>query len=78
MRTGCVEGAQYSRVRVEVWEGNVPQFAATLGDGSDSVRIDDVQGQYIANFQPAPGVHTYTIKVLFGGFEQASRNFTTK
>ena len=35
-------------------------------------------GQYITNFKPASGVHTYTVKVLFGGFEQASKNFTTK
>ena len=43
-----------------------------------AVRIDEVQGQYITNFQPASGVHTYTVKVLFGGFEQASKSFTTK
>ena len=67
-----------NRVSVEVWEGAVRRFAAAFGDGSDAVRIDDVQGQYIANFTPAPGVHTYTVKVLFGGFEQASKNFTTK
>ena len=67
-----------SRVSVEVWEGSVRQFVATFGEGSDGVRIDDVQGQYIANFKPAPGVHTYTVKVLFGGFEQASKDFTTK
>lgn len=38
----------------------------------------EVQGQYSANFKPASGVHTYTVKVLFGGFEQASKTFTTK
>jgi len=67
-----------SRVRVEVWEGNIPQFAANVGDGNDAVRIDEIQGQYITNFKPASGVHTYTVKVFFGGFEQASKNFTTK
>ncbi|HEU4938793.1 MAG TPA: hypothetical protein VFT39_20230 [Vicinamibacterales bacterium] len=67
-----------NRVSVEVWEGTVRRFVATFGEGSDAVRIDDVQGQYIANFNPASGVHTYTVKVLFGGFEQASKIFTTK
>jgi hypothetical protein len=67
-----------NRVSVEVWEGPVRRFVATFGDGSDAVRIDDVQGQYIANFNPASGVHIYTVKVLFGGFEQASKSFTTK
>jgi hypothetical protein len=66
------------RVRVEVSEGGVNKFVATPGDGSDAVRIDNVMGQYIANFQPASGVHTYTVKVFFGAFEQASKNFTTK
>ena len=66
------------RVNVEVWEGTSLAFVAAFGDGSDAVRIDAVQGQYIANFKPASGVHTYTVKVLFGGFEQASKNFTTK
>jgi hypothetical protein len=67
-----------NRVSVEVWEDNIRQFVASSGDGSDAVRIDEVQGQYIANFKPASGVHTYTVKVLFGGFEQASKSFTTK
>ena len=67
-----------NRVSVEVWEGNVRRFVWNFGEGSDTVRIDEVQGQYITNFQPGSGVHTYTVKVLFGGFEQASKNFTTK
>jgi len=66
------------RVSVEVFEGNVSNFVATFGDGTESVRIDEVQGQYITNFKPAAGVHTYTVKVFFGGFEQASTTFTTK
>jgi hypothetical protein len=67
-----------NRVTVEIWEGTVLNFAATFGDGSDAVRIDEVLGQYITNFKPASGPHTYTVKVLFGGFEQASKTFTTK
>lgn len=67
-----------NRVSVKVIENGVSQFVATFGDGSDAVRIDEVQGQYIANFKPAPGAHTYTVKVYFGGFEQASKDFTTK
>jgi hypothetical protein len=67
-----------NRVSVEVWEGGVRTFVAAFGEGSDAVRIDEVQGQYITNFKPAPGVHTYTVKVFFGGFEQASKTFTTK
>ena len=67
-----------NRVSVEVWEGAERKSVATYGDGSGAVRIDEVQGQYIANFSPASGVHTYTVKVLFGGFEQATKTFTTK
>ena len=67
-----------NRVSVEVWEGAIQQFVATFGEGSDAVRIDEVQGQYITNFKPASGVHTYTVKVLFDGFEQATKNFNTK
>lgn len=66
------------RVSVEVFENNVSKFVATFGDGSDAARIDQVTGQYITNFKPAPGAHTYTVIVSFGGFEQASKNFTTK
>jgi len=66
------------RVSVEVFENGVSKFVATFGDGSEAVRIDEVQGQYITNFKPASGVHTYTVKVFFGGFEQASKTFTTK
>src|SRR5262249_38458437 len=66
------------RVSVEVWEGAVQRFVATFGNGSDAVRIDEVASQYIANFKPASGVHTYTVKVFFGGFEQALKSFTTK
>jgi hypothetical protein len=65
-----------NRVRVEVWEGNEPRFGANFGDGSAAVRIED--GHYVANYQPAPGVHNYTVRVLFGGFEQASKNFTSR
>jgi hypothetical protein len=66
------------RVSVEVFEGGVSKFVAVFGNGSDAVRIDEVQEQYIANFKPESGVHAYTIKVYFGGFEQASKDFTTK
>jgi hypothetical protein len=67
-----------NRVSVEVWEDTVLKFVAAFGDGSDAVRIDEVQGQYITNFKPAAGNHAYTLKVLFGGFAQASKTFTTK
>lgn len=63
---------------VEVFEGNVSKLVATFGEGSDSVRIDEWQGQYVTSFTPEPGVHTYTVVVFFDGFEQASRNFTTR
>jgi len=66
------------RVSVEVFENGSSKFVANFGDGSEAVRIDEVQGQYITNFKPASGVHTYTVKVFFGGFEQASKSFTTK
>jgi hypothetical protein len=67
-----------STVRVEVWEGTVLQFSAVYGDGSDFVRINEDQGHYIANFKPAAGNHTYTVKVLFNGYLQASRNVVTQ
>jgi hypothetical protein len=54
-----------NRVRVEVWEGATFRFGANYGDGSAAVRIDADSGQYIANFQPATGVHSFTVKVLF-------------
>lgn len=66
------------RVSVEVSEGSVRRFVATFGEGSEAVRIDEVKGEYITNFNPASGVHNYTVKVLFGGLEQASKDFTTK
>lgn len=67
-----------NRVRVEIFEDGASKFVANFGDGNEAVRIDEVQGQYITNFTPASGVHTYTVKVFFGGFEQASKSFTTK
>lgn len=71
-----------SSVRVEVWEGTVQgpvqRFAAVYGDGSDAVRIQEADEHYLANFHPASGNHTYTVKVFFNGFPQASTNFTTR
>ena len=66
------------RVSVKVFEGGVSKFVATFGDGSDAVRIDDVKGEYITNFKPESGDRTFTVKVFFGEFEQASKTFTTK
>lgn len=66
------------RVSVEVFENGSSKFVASYGDGSEAVRIDEVQGQYITNFKPAAGVHTYIVKVFFGGFEQAAKSFTTR
>ena len=58
--------------------GQRPPIRCELGEGNDAVRINEVHGQYITNFQPASSVHAYTVKVSFGGFEQASKDFTTK
>jgi len=69
-------------VRVEVWEatqqGPAKQFAAVYGDSSDAVRINEDEAHYITNFKPASGSHTYTVKVFFNGFQQASTTFTTR
>jgi Bacterial Ig domain len=65
-------------VRVEVWEGTVQRFAAVYGDGSDAVRINEIDEHYIANFQPPSGSHTYTVKVFFNGFEQARTTVNTR
>lgn len=67
-----------NRVKVEVLENGVSKFVATFGEGNDAVRIDEAQGQYITNFKPAAGIHTYTVKVSFGGFDQAETTFATK
>ena len=67
-----------SSVRVEVWEGTVQRFAAVYGDGSDAVRIQEADEHYIANFHPPSGNHTYTVKVFFNDFQQASTTFTTR
>lgn len=67
-----------SSVRVEVWEGTVQRLSADYGDGSDAVRINEVDEHYIANFHPPSGNHTYTVKVFFNGFEQTSTTFTTR
>ena len=56
-------GGQRPQIRLRTSEKGVTR--------SGSMRCT---GQYITNFQPGSGVHTYTVKVLFGGFEQASKN----
>jgi hypothetical protein len=65
-------------VRVEVLEGGVLRFAAVYGDGTDAVRIQQVDEQYIANFKPAKGSHTYTVNIFFNNYLQASTTVTTK
>jgi len=65
-------------VRVEVLEGGVLRFGAVYGDGTDAVRIQQVDEQYIANFKPAKGSHTYTVNVYFNNYLQASTTVTTK
>jgi len=67
-----------SSVRVEVWEAGVQRFAAVYGDGSDAVRINETDEHYIANFHPPAGNHSYTVKVFFNGFQQASTNFNSR
>ena len=61
-----------TNVEVEIWEGNTLRFSAVEGDGSDAVRIEDEK--YITNFHPPSGNHTYTVKVFFNGYLQASTN----
>jgi len=64
-------------VRVEVWEGNALRASAVYGTGSDSVRIE-TDTHYITNFQPPAGIHSYTVKVFFNGYLQASTNVSVQ
>ena len=66
-----------SSVRVEVWEGAALRASAVYGTGSDAVRIED-DAHYVTNFQPPSGTHTYTVKVFFNGFLQASTNVSVQ
>ena len=65
-------------VQIRVYEGATLKFEATFGEGADSVRIDDLDGHYITNFQTEAGPHTYTAKVSFNGLVHASVNFTVR
>ena len=65
-------------VRVEVWEGGTLRASAVYGTGSDSVRINEDEEHYITNFQPPSGNHTYTVKVFFNNYLQASMNVTAQ
>lgn len=58
--------------------GEVEQFSAALGTGAASVRIDEVRGQYLVNFQTAPGPHDYRVEVIFNGASQASKAFSVR
>ena len=66
-------------VQVEVWEGSTPLFTAVYGTGDDKVRIDDDNTHYITNFhRPDKSSHTYTAKVFFKGYLQASLDFAVR
>ena len=65
-------------VKIAVYEGSVEKFVAVFGEGSDFVRIDDLDGHYITNFQTAAGQHTYTVKVYFNDVLHASLNFSVR
>ncbi len=66
-------------VRVEVWEASTLRFSAVYGTGADAVRIDADNTHYVTNFsRPDSSSHTYTAKVFFNGFLQASLNFTVR
>jgi hypothetical protein len=64
-------------VRVEVWEASNLRFTAVYGDGSDAVRIE-TGTQYITNFHPPSGNHTYTVKVFFNNYLQATTTFAVQ
>jgi hypothetical protein len=66
-------------VQVEVWEASTRRFTAVYGTGDEAVRIDVDSAQYITNFhRPDSSSHTYTAKVFFNGFLQASLDFTVR
>ncbi len=51
----------------------------SFGAGSAGVRIDQIDaytGQYIVNFQTAPGANKYRADVFFQGVKQASKEFS--
>lgn len=59
-------------------EGDVAKLGGVFGEGAWSIRIDDVAGQYIINFKTAAGAHNYRADILFGGFFQASKQFSVR
>jgi hypothetical protein len=65
-------------VRILVYEGATLKADAVHGDGAANVRIDDLDGHYITNFQTEAGVHTYTIEVYFNSLLHASKSFSVR
>jgi hypothetical protein len=65
-------------VRITVHEGAALKLDALFGESADSVRIDDIDGHYITNFQTESGPHTYTVNVYFNGLLHTSRNFSVR
>ena len=66
-------------VRVEVREAGTLRFRAVYGTGSDAVRIDEDNTQYITNFhRPDSSSHSYTARVFFNDYLQAELTFAVK
>lgn len=67
----------------EVSNGQVEAFSGLFGEGASSVRIDDLTGQYIINFQTESGIHMYRVDVFFSDsngdpFKQGEKSFAVR
>jgi hypothetical protein len=74
-------------VKVVVYEvtagGDLEALTGFFGQGAAYVRIDDVAGQYIINFQTSSGTHNYRADVFFNDFagnpfKQGSKTFSVR
>ena len=64
-------------VRFELYEGDELKLNAVFGTGPGKVRIDDLSTHYLTVFNTQSG-HTYTVKVFFNNYLQASQTFTVQ
>lgn len=69
---------------IEITEtGEFTKLNGVFGEGASGIRIDDMAGQYILDFQTDPGVHNYRAEVYFMDFTgdiflQGSKDFMTR
>jgi hypothetical protein len=84
---GFIHDESVKVVVYEVLHNSEPiSLEGVYGEGSSAVRIDDVAGQYIINFETAPGAHNYRADVFFSGIKdnvpdwilQGSKQFSVR